>query len=94
MKITRICLYSSIAFMLWSSMAGCGKARLTSTLASHSVPTETIAEAAATYQLVEEQRTVLVDGLERAYLLHIPSGLKFSQPASLVFVFHGLAENQ
>lgn len=93
MRIARICLYSSIAFMLWSSMAGCGKARLNTTLTSTTVPTETGAEAAATYQPVEAQRTVLVDGLERAYLLHIPSGLKVSQPASLVFVFHGLAEN-
>ena len=37
----------------------------------------------------DTERTVIVDGLERGYLLHIPPGLSTSAPAPLVLVFHG-----
>ena len=47
---------------------------------------------AATLQPVDAQRTLTVNGLERSYLLHIPSGIGAGQPAPLVFVFHGYQE--
>lgn len=34
-------------------------------------------------------RTLLVDGLERSFLLHVPPGLNAGSPAPLVLVFHG-----
>lgn len=34
-------------------------------------------------------RRVTVDGRERSYLLHIPEGLNFKEPAPLILAFHG-----
>ncbi len=37
----------------------------------------------------DTEHSVIIDGVERAYLLHIPPGLKANQAVPVVFVFHG-----
>lgn len=44
-------------------------------------------------QPVDAARTLTVNGLERTYLLHVPSGLNSGQSVPLVFVFHGFEED-
>jgi polyhydroxybutyrate depolymerase len=46
-----------------------------------------LAARAAAAETVE--RTIDVDGVRRAYLVHVPPGLDRSKPAPLVLVFHG-----
>ncbi|MGA8848273.1 MAG: PHB depolymerase family esterase [Dehalococcoidia bacterium] len=38
---------------------------------------------------VDEIRTLVHDGRERTYLLHVPDGLHENEPGPLVFAFHG-----
>jgi polyhydroxybutyrate depolymerase len=38
-------------------------------------------------------RTLIHDGRERSYLLHVPKSLNFSRPLAVVFVFHGGSGN-
>jgi len=38
----------------------------------------------------DSYRTLLFDGLERTYILHIPPGLDASHPVPLVLAFHGI----
>jgi polyhydroxybutyrate depolymerase len=54
------------------------------------VPTTT---PVATVQSADSERKVKVSDLERSYLLHIPPDLDLSQPAPLIFVFHGLGDD-
>jgi polyhydroxybutyrate depolymerase len=51
-------------------------------------PTQTLA-ARPTYQPEAVERMVMVDGMERSYLLHVPPELDPQSPAPLVFAFHG-----
>ena len=57
------------------------------------IPTATLAPTttpAPTLQPGDLERSVIFDGQERNYLLHIPPGMNSQQPAPLVFVFHGI----
>jgi polyhydroxybutyrate depolymerase len=36
-----------------------------------------------------EQRTIVIDGVERTYYLHVPPGVLSTSPRALVFVLHG-----
>ena len=43
--------------------------------------------------LRDSTRSVVVDGLDRSYLLHIPPDLDTSRPAPVVLVFHGFGSS-
>jgi polyhydroxybutyrate depolymerase len=73
-------------------LSGCGQTAgaagaLPTTAPSESAPTS--APAGPVLDALDSERTVIVDGLERAYLLHIPAGLPADALAPLVLVFHG-----
>ncbi len=82
MKNSRSYLSLIIAFAFLLGSTACGKSATPA-----SVPT-----SAATLQPGDSLRTLNVKGMERTYILHIPSGLPAGQPSALVFVFHGLSE--
>ena len=50
------------------------------------------ATSAPTLQPGDTERKLLVNDLERSYILHIPPGLDMAHPAPLVFAFHGSGE--
>jgi len=94
----KIHLYRLIAGAVLIGLAACGKVALAPTATSTAFPTNTpaptaTATLAATLQPDDSQRTLTVNGLERTYLLHIPSGINAGQSVPLVFVFHGYSEN-
>jgi polyhydroxybutyrate depolymerase len=80
-------LYFLTAVVVCAGMTACAKTVSTETA------TPTARPPIATIQSGDSQRTLTIDGLERTYLLHIPTGLSSEQPIPLVFVFHGLGEN-
>ena len=82
MKNSRFYLSLIFALALVLGSTACGKSTSPS-----AVPTP-----AATLQPGDSQRTVNVNGMERSYILHIPSGLPAGQPTALVFVFHDYSE--
>jgi polyhydroxybutyrate depolymerase len=47
--------------------------------------------AAATVLPGDSERSLAVGGMERSYLLHVPSGLADDQPVPLLLVFHGFS---
>jgi polyhydroxybutyrate depolymerase len=44
-------------------------------------------------QPVDSERTLTVQGMERTYFLHIPSGLNDQKSVAMVFLFHGYRES-
>ena len=82
MKTIKINVYILIASAVLISLAACGK----SAAAAAITP-------AATLQQNDSLRKLTVNGLERTYLVHIPSGINTGVSVPLVFVFHGFAEN-
>ena len=70
----------------------------TSCSQSAGMPTTTIALAPtatldpAVIQPGDSERELMVDGLERSYLLHVPPGLGSQQPVPVIFAFHGIDE--
>jgi polyhydroxybutyrate depolymerase len=55
------------------------------------VPTATVgptATPAPTIEPANSQRTLIVDDMERSYLLHIPVGIERTRPVPVVFAFH------
>ncbi|MGB7539397.1 MAG: PHB depolymerase family esterase [Anaerolineales bacterium] len=41
----------------------------------------------------DSEHSIAADSMQRSYLLHVPPGFSAAEPAALVFVFHGLAED-
>ena len=78
------------SFSLLTIAAACGSIAPTATLIPTMAPTE-IPKVAI--QPVDIVQTLTVQGMERTYFLHIPSGLNNQQAVPLVFVFHGLQES-
>jgi polyhydroxybutyrate depolymerase len=79
-------------------LAACGLAAPAATAAPATAPAATPSPrptpaAASTLQPVNALRKLTVNGLERSYLVHIPTGLNGGASIPLVFVFHGYAEN-
>jgi polyhydroxybutyrate depolymerase len=64
-------------------LSGCAQAPSPTATAS---PT-----TAATVPPGDSERVLIVDGMERSYLLHVPSDLAADQPVPLVFIFHGFS---
>jgi hypothetical protein len=77
MKNSSICLYTCIAAVLLIGASSCGQTSPTPAIVPSSLPSPIPTQTAATSTLqpVDSQRTLIVNGLERSYLLHIPSGL-------------------
>jgi len=48
--------------------------------------------ATPTIQPGDSERKLMVNDLERSYLLHIPSGLNNQQPVPVIFAFHGYGQ--
>ena len=93
MKTIRFYLYGSIACASLISVAACAKASPSTVVVTISTPAQTTNGSAATFQPIDSERSLIVNGMERTYLLHIPSRLTVGQSVPLVFVFHGLSEN-
>jgi len=88
-------IQSLISIVVFAGLfvGGCAKAA-TPIATATSTPTQTLTltpSPAPTIQPGDSKRTLTVDNLERAYLLHIPPGLDSLQPVPVVFVFHGLS---
>ena len=78
------------ASVLLLGITACGQVSATSTATAVPTPTPLpTATPAPTLQPGDFQRTLMVNGLERTYLLHIPAGLDSSRPLPLVFALHG-----
>jgi polyhydroxybutyrate depolymerase len=72
-------------FLAAVALAGCAP---TAGMTATSVPT-----AAATIPPGDSEHTLTADSMQRTYLLHVPPGFSSAEPAALVFMFHGLAED-
>ncbi len=83
-------LLELITITLLVSITACGQTVPTSTTTAGptatSLPTET---PAPTLQAGESQQKVVVHGLDRTYLVHIPPGLDMVHPVPVVFLLHG-----
>lgn len=58
-----------------------------------STPIPTVTPTSAPIQPMDAERTLLVNGLQRSYLIYIPPGLSDQQAVPLVFIFHGFGES-
>ena len=79
-----------ILLLTGSLLAGC--AAPAATAVPTAAPTATLAPTATpapTLEPSDSERKLTVDGAERSYLLHIPSGLDSLQPVPIVLAFHG-----
>ncbi len=79
-----------ITIALLISITACGQA--TSTPTPTTGPTATslpTATPAPTLQPGESQHNVVVNGLDRTYLVHIPPGLDIIHPVPVVLILHG-----
>lgn len=80
---------SLLVGLMTGLLAGC--ATPSSTVTPTVAPTATMAPtvtAGPTLQPGDSSRKLTVKGLERSYLLHIPSGLDSLRPVPVVFAFH------
>lgn len=71
-------------------LVGCGAPVATPTAVP---PTATLAPtvtAEPTIKPGDSRRKLMVNDLERSYLLHIPPGLNSQQPVPVIFAFHGM----
>ena len=87
-------LFLVLTFAILLSTASCNQTAAipTATIA----PTATLAPtatAAPTIQPGDSERKLMVNDLERSYLLHIPPGLNSQQPVPVIFAFHGISES-
>jgi len=83
-------LFLVFTFAILLSTASCNQTAAipTATIA----PTATLAPtatAAPAIQPGDSERKLMVNDLERSYLLHIPPGLNSQQPVPVIFAFHG-----
>ena len=70
-------------------LTGCASRTQTAVPTTTAVPTATtVPTPGPTIQPGDSERTLMVDSLERTYLLHIPPGLDSRQPVPVVFAFH------
>jgi polyhydroxybutyrate depolymerase len=76
MKSLKICLFILLAIAMLLGTASCSRTAATST------PMPTLAPGGY-------QRTLMVKGQSRSYLLYVPPNLDNSQPVAVVFGFHG-----
>src|SRR5688572_22605084 len=86
-------LFPILAFAVLVSIASCIPADVVPT--STVVPSATVAPTvtpAPTLQSGESERTLIIDGVERSYLLYIPPGIDSLQAAPVVFAFHGAGQ--
>lgn len=79
--------FALIAWLAIFFLTGCGRI---ASAAEAAVPTLGSVEPAPTLAPDDSERSLTVNGEQRAYLLHIPSGLPADTPVPLVLVFHGL----
>ena len=79
-------LFLSLAFVIFAAaaLAGCSPAAATPA----ATPT-----AAPSVPPGDSEHQIAADSMQRSYLLHVPPGFSATEPAALVFVFHGLAED-
>lgn len=71
-------------------LTGCASAAPTIAPTATTAPTAVpMATAAPTIEPTDVERQVMVNDVERSYLLHIPPGLDGSSPVPVVFAFHG-----
>lgn len=82
-----------ITILLAASLFACSPAPTPAPSPTLSQPPAPSATPAPTVSALDEQRTLTVGEMQRSYLIHIPAGLDSSQPAALVFAFHGFQEN-
>ena len=84
------CLFRILAVALLISIASCNQTAATpsATVVPTALPFPT-ATGAPTLPPSDSTRTLIVNDLERTYLIHIPSGLDSIQPVPVVFAFHG-----
>ena len=80
MKNTRSYLLIIITIAVLIDTASCNRAAATPT-------------AMPTLQPGSHQRTLMVKGLSRTYLLHVPPGLDSLRPVPVVLAFHGYSGN-
>lgn len=83
MKNLKVDILSLLTVLLLAGLTACSPAPAIT-------PTVTPLPIVAPF---DAQRTLTVNGLERAYFLHIPEGLDSQQSPALVFVFHGFQES-
>jgi polyhydroxybutyrate depolymerase len=80
----------AILFIILTGMVSCGPQETVPAVipapTATAVPTPLPAQ---TLQPGDSERSLKVGNLDRSYLLHIPPGLDASQPAAVVFAFHG-----
>jgi len=76
-------LGASVFALIALSLSGCGRA---ASPAPTAAPTP-----AATIAPGDSRRTLTIGGMERSYLLHVPTDLAADEPLPLVLVFHGLS---
>jgi polyhydroxybutyrate depolymerase len=84
------CLIAILSTALLFSTTACSQAVAKPTATS--APTATTPPTptpAPTLPSGDSTRSLIIDGSERTYLLHIPPGLDMDHPVPVVFVFHG-----
>jgi polyhydroxybutyrate depolymerase len=82
---------SLLTLLIGSVVVGC--AAPAPTTAPTVMPTSTVLPTATsepTLQPSDTERNVMVNDLERSYLLHVPPGVDGVHPVPVVFAFHGL----
>ncbi len=93
MKKQRV--FSFCAIIVLVSIASCSQTAGTTPVVTPQMtvtPQATATAIKATVEPLNTERTLIVDGQKRSYLLHIPSGLISGAETAVVFVFHGLNE--
>jgi polyhydroxybutyrate depolymerase len=76
----------TLAFIILAAaaLAGCSPAAATPAVTPTAEPTIPPGDS---------ERQITSESMQRSYLLHVPPGFSATEPAALVFVFHGLAED-
>ena len=80
---------SLLVVLMAGLLTGCASPAATVAPTVTAVPTAT---PAPTMEPGDSERKVMVNEVERTYLLHIPPGLDKDRPVPVVFAFHGLGQ--
>jgi polyhydroxybutyrate depolymerase len=91
MKNLKTTLFVFMAAFLLAGLFACAPAPTPAPVATE-VPIPSVTPE-PTIAPLDTQRTLMIDGMERTYSIHIPAGLTGQQSPPLVFVFHGYQEN-
>ena len=86
MKTQKVMPFIILVIVIFSSTLSCNQSAATPT----TTPTAT---AIPTIEPVDSNCELVIDGLSRSYLLHIPPGMNKQQLVPLVFAFHGYTLN-